>query len=377
MKIIKSLFYYFFQIIFLSFIWIFSPVSLTYAQISEESAEQREFIDEDRRDRREQFEEILEQPKTAEEVVEYLRQRAKERMEEKRKKLLKKFKFTGGVTYAYESNGAANNLKKGDHWVEDAWGTHWIPTFNSQLNADIGWDLTDKNYFEQAGLGTVDHTIKASLKWQPFESGRLTLEPGFAQTWLIYPYDSSSTYSQAKPSLSLQHYLTNQWSWGGSYEYWYKSYWKKAARDITQANLDFNRQDYRNVEELWVKRQIGKYSLKLRGKIYRNNANDMYQNYYDHDSYHGYFTVAGSFLKNNKLYLSYTPDYEIKHYKSRVADDGQARTDKAVQHKLSAYYTLNKNFTAKFAYIFKKENSDANTGNYENHTTEFGITASF
>jgi hypothetical protein len=128
--------------------------------------------------------------------------------------------------------------------------------------------------------------------------------------------------------------------------------------------------------ELWLKRNIGKLSLKLRGKGYRNNSNAQYQDYYDYDSLHGYFTLSRTFLKNNKLYLSFTPDFERKIYIERLATGGK-RYDHTMQWRLDAYYTLSKFINLSYGISFRDSSSNASDGEFSDMTNQFGINLDF
>ena len=176
--------------------------------------------------------------------------------------------------------------------------------------------------------------------------------------------------------MKFTHYIAKEWNYGGKYEYSDKVYDKKSARFNNSANLETHREDTRNSIELWVKKFIGKYSIKLKEKSYINNGNDSYQDYYDYDSHHGYITLSGSFLKDNRLSLSYTADFEKKNYFDRVAVN-TAREDRATQHGLSAYYTINKKWTFSYNFTQKQASSNAASGEFIDITNKIGLTADF
>jgi len=364
--------------IILNFIFIY-PTFIFAQGLSDETREQQEYKQEQHLEDLEKLKEIQTTPKTAEEVLEMLKARAKEKIEERRKKELLKTKISAGVTSGYETNPANTQdiLEKGDSWWEDTFSFNWLPKLNSALSADLGYSLAFKYYFEQEGLGTENHSFNGSFKYLPLDSGKLTVEPGFRQEWNVYPYDDASSYEQSKAFTKFSYYLNQLWSYGGKYEYAYKIYDKKAALNDSGANFDFHRADYRNTAELWLKRQIGKYSLKLRGKSYHNNSNSQYQHYDDYDSHDGEISLSGAFMKDSRLYVILTSDFEVKHYKLRQADDPVARNDRALQHRLNTYYTLNKTATLSYSFSLKNNNSNKNSGEFIDVTNSLGCTLNF
>ena len=352
---------------------------LAFAQLSDDSRDQQEAKQEQRQEDLERLRELQTTPKTAEESLEKLKERAKERITEKRRAELLKTKFSANFSTGYESNPANTQdiLVKGDSWWENSLSGDWIPKFTKQLSADFGYNLTIKNFFEQGTLSNDNHSLNASLKILPFKSGKLTLEPGAKKEWNIYLTDSSSSFEQYKLFTKLSHILNQRWSYGGKYEYAYKEYDKKAPIDDSGANFNFHRADHRNSLELWLKRQLGKYSLKLKEKSYRNNSNSQSNHYDDYDDHDAEISLSGAFLKDNKLYMILTSDYEWKNYRKRAGDDAVARADRALQYRLNSYYTLTKNFSLSYTFSVKNNNSNKGSGEFRDITNSLGLTINF
>lgn len=350
-----------------------------FAQVSDETRTQFEDEQEQRREEIEEFRELQTAPKTAEEVLEMLKERAKERLAEKRRAELLKTKISAGVTSGYESNPAnvQDEAEKGDGFLETTFSANWVPKFSDDLKADMGYSLYAKMFNEQNTLNTENHSLNSSLKYTPLASGKLTLEPGGKYEWNIYPFDDSSSYEQSKGFLKMTYLLNQLWSYGGKYEYAHKVYDKKAAFNDAGANLDVHRKDKRNTVELWIKRQFGRYGVKLKGKSYRNNSNSQFQHYDDYDDHDGELSITGAFLKNSKLYMILSSDYEVKHYKKRAADTAVARSDRALQYRLNSYYTLNKNWSLSHSFSLKNNNSNKATGEFRDITTSLGLTLNF
>ena len=353
---------------------IFLLANSLYAQgLSNAAREQRESKIEDRRDERED----LKKPKTAQEIIEYLKERAGILKKERRLKELLETKFSAGYTFGIETNPANDSLQKGDEFSEEDFSMDWVPTFTKKLSGDAGYRLTKQNYFEEDTLSTFDHTVSGSLKWIPFKSGKVILTPMAEYDWLVYPNDVSSEYEQSRFSLDFKYYIGQKWSYGGKYEWSDKVYDKKVARNTDEVNLNFLRQDFRNSIETWIKWYIGKYSVQLKEKSYRNNSNDEFQKFNDYDSHRGYITFSRSFMKDGKLYLSYNSNYEVKAYSDRLADERIARHDQIIEHKLNAYYTLKSPFTLSPSVSYRKSNGNDVSAGFKDVTYKIGLTADF
>ena len=339
-----------------------------HAQVSQEAVDQRESKISDKAD-------FLKKPETVDDIFQMLQQRAEIKLKEKKRQLLLKTKISMGIFYGFETNPLNDSSNKGDHFTEEDFSLDWVPTFDKKFSADVGYRLYNQDYSEQTDLNTLDQAVSASLKFYPFESGKITFQPGVEYEWLWYPRDESSGYEDTKSFLKFKHYLGTDWSYGGKYEYSYKFYDNKFARDTNQNDLNYARTDYRNTVELSVTRNISQYSIKLRGKVYRNNSNEEYQKYYDYDSYRWYITFSGSLLKD-KHYISFTPDFETKNYRRRIAVN-TARADHVLEYKMDAYYTFNKNVSFSYNFSNKILNSNAASGEFKDIINQIGITVDF
>ena len=340
-----------------------------YAQ-SEESQEQKVLKAQER------SEEAFQKPETVKEILEMLKERAQLKLKEKRKELLRRKRISVSTYISFENNPLNDSSTKGDYSIEQDFSINWQPAFNKTFGADIGYWLVDQEYFEQTDLSSLDHAVNATMKYTPFEKLRLRLEPGVEYEWLYYARDENSSYEDLKYFLKFKNYIGEKWNYGGKYEHSFKVYDKKRARDANKTNLGLNREDNRHTVELYVTKYIGKHSIKLKEKFYRNTSNDAYQEYYDYDSAKTYLTFSGTFLKNDKLNISFTPSFERKNYHHRVAVD-RARYDDVREYKLGTNYSLNKNITLSYTFSHKQVDSNYTSGEYHNVTNKIGMTFDF
>ena len=361
-----------FNVLFLLTFIFLAAVQPAFAQKTDETAQQREFSIEDKMER------LFKEDETVEGVLKLLKERAEAKIKEKRRQQLLKTRISASGYAGLESNPLNDENEKTDVFIEEDFAFNWLPTFNKDFSADIGYRLANQTYMEQTDLSTFDHVWNAILKYYPFDSHLLMLQPGIEYDWLTYPLDETATYEDIRTFTKFKHYVGKEWHYGGKYEHSSKVYSDKLARDINKVDiLGEARSDERNTVELYLQRYLGKkYSAKLRGKVYRNNSNDKYQEYYDYDGYRGYFTLAGSFLKDDKLYVTFTPDFEKKSYHHRVADN-TAREDRVTQYKVDMYYTFTKNWELSYLLTRKFSSSNASGGEFDNMTNQVWFTYNF
>ena len=339
--------------------------------VSEETAEQRSLAAEARK------EEALEKPETAKDVIEMLKERALLKLEKKRREALWKTNISAAVYAGFENNPLNDSSTKGDYFSEENFFASWRPAFNEKFSANIGYSLIEQDYFEQTDVSSLNSSVNAILKYYPLESGKLRLEPGIEHEWLYYPKDEMSSYENTKHFIKFRHTINEKWNYGGKYEHSFKAYDKKRPRNAAQQyTTELNREDNRHTAELYITRFIGKYSAKVKGKIYRNTSNDHYQEYYDYDSWRAYLTLGRTFFKDERLNISFTPSFERKNYARRIAVN-TARYDDVREYKADVTYQANKDISLSFNITHKEVDSNYVSGEYHDVTNKIGISYDF
>lgn len=341
-----------------------------YAQTAEERAEQREAVINE-------TVETLEKPETAKDIVEKLKERALLKVKEKRRQLLLKTKMSASVLYGFESNVSQDSSTKGDYYVEEDFSIYWQPTFNRYFGLDTGFWLVNQSYSEQTDSSSMNSALNFTINFTPFESGKVKLSPGIEYEWLWYPVASESSYDNLKYFLKFKHYIGKKWNYGGGFESAEKTYDVKKARNPQKFDSPaIVREDIRHTADLYVTRYFGKFTLKIKYKTYINFSNDQYQEYYDYNSWKPSITISRTFLKDDKLYASFTPSFEHKNYHHRIAV-ATARYDSVWTYKTSINYTLTKLLTLTFSNTYKKVDTNYTAGRYKNITNVIGVTADF
>lgn len=354
---------------------------LSYAQTAaEEAREQREAELERRQEELRELRDLedTEKPQTAEEVLDMLKKRVEEKRAERRRKELMRVSGSIGVTQIWETNPTSTNAgAKDDPSLEKTLNLNWLPKFTKSLSGNLGFSLTDLRYNDHnPTLGTFDNTLSYDLTYRTLQ-GKLSLTPGGSYQWMDYPKAHTSSYEQKKTFLRWTYYWTPEWNIGGKYEHAQKKYQDALARTEAEAEIPgLKREEFRNTVELWVKRFIGRYNVKLKAKSYINTGNDEFQDFYDYSAHKGEVTLAGSFLKDNKLYTSYTADFEKKNYVDRIAVTN-ARSDRLHTHRLTLKYSVTKDISVSYTFTYKQASSNTLNGEYENFSNKIGMTYSF
>lgn len=356
-------------------------ITLSYADDEDiQLQEQRESKMEEKIDQ-------LERVETAKQIIENLKERAMLKILEKRRELFLKRVFSASVLYGFETNTSQSSDTKGDYYIENDLSFYWKPAFNDYLGLNTGFWLVKQDYFEQSDSSSMDSAATFNFVLTPFEDGSLRLEPGFEYEWLLYSKSKESNYANKKYFMKFKHYIFREWyydddifkewNYGGGYEYSEKTYDRKKARNQEKLDSpDIFREDSRHALDLYTTLYVEKFIFKLKGKGYVNYSNDQYKEYYDYDSIKPSISIARTFLKDDKLYVSFSPSFERKNYHHRTAVN-TARYDDITTWAASVNYTLKNPFSLSYKFTYKKQGTNVDTARYKDISNIIGLTASF
>lgn len=313
---------------------------------------------------------------TTSEIIELLKQRALLRIKKKRRERLLKVSLFSSVSGGYENNVNNDSAKKGDLFTSQLLMVTWQPTFNKYFSLNnsvlafnqIYSDFTDTNYLYSS--------VSTGARFYPFSDGKLRLEPGLGYEVLWYPNSLNSSYNTVKYFLKTKNFISRTLSADLNFEFSLKEYDNRKARNPSGVTQEFVREDERYTFEAGLTRRIGRFSLGLKEKVYRNTSNDLLQELNDYYSHKSSLTLSGTFLEDNRLYIAFTPSFERKNYKVRLAVD-RARFDDRYNYKFAAYYKLNENYTLTYKFDHWNLNSNSRSSEYTNIINQIGISAKF
>lgn len=313
---------------------------------------------------------------TISELIELLKQRAMLKVKKKKREQLFKVSIFSTVSGGYESNVNNDDTNKGDTFSSQFLMLNWKPAFNKWFGLNIKASSFNQIYSDFTDSNYLFSGISASAMYYPFSDGKLRLEPGIGYETLWYPLLTESNYNNTKYFLNTKHFFSAEWNADLNFEVSFKEYDAKKARNPSEVIQESVREDERYAVKTGISHTIGRYSFGLEGKAYRNTSNDLYQDLNDYYAFASSLSIAGTFLEDDQLYVVFTPNFERKNYRERQAVD-TARCDDRYNYRLSAYYTLTKNYTLTYQFDYWNLDSNDAYAEYKNVINEIGVSVRF
>jgi len=320
---------------------------------------------------------------TPEQALAAIKRRAQRILEARR--ATRRFKFYAEVSEAvgYESNPATSSSRKGDTSFEQS-GYFLV---SKKLTPTIDWQTSYNpiylKYIEYGEGDYFDNVLTVSkLRWAPGRMWR-------AESWIdleynYYPAGKDSTYRQFKTASRIRQNLFGAWFHQLQYEWFFRNYVRKNARDGAGNETLSNRMDVR----YRLRHKAGftvRQALPLKNALFTvendlssNDSNDATDDYYDYDAWKITGSVSGNATK--KLYLSSSFAFERKNYRERpITSDvtPEARYDDKYTITGSASYDLDDTWRLTYDVSFDTLNSNHSPGEYDNTKNALKITARF
>jgi len=319
--------------------------------------------------------ELMEMEK-AKEYVEILKQRAEQQLKEEERKKLLKTRIFAELSFGFDNNVTADSSTKGDFFTEKQFFFNWLPTFNKNLGLDANYWLINTTYSEETDLTYLYQGAEAGPVYYPFDNKSLSISPGAGYEWAWYINSKADSYTKFKQYLRFRHYLARNLFYGGEYEHSDRAYNNQNISDINNNELAIKRQDNRHTLDLYLVRYLGDNGyIKLRGKAYINDSNFQFSDFYDYDSLKGFLAMGRTFF-NNKLNVVFTPSFEKRNYKNRVAVD-TARYENIMEYNLVTSYSLRKNLNWIYKFNYRKVGSNDPLARYTEVTNSTGVNMVF
>lgn len=291
----------------------------------------------------------------------------------------RRLKFSGELSEAvgYETNPSNSGVApKGDTYEE----TSTYLTLSKKLTSSLDWSSSySGSYLKYLDYGDgdyTDHTFTVSkLRWQPRRMWRL--EQWVDVEYNYYPTAKDSSYRNFKTVTRLRQNLFNAYYHQIQYEWFFRDYATKNARDGAGAETLSDRVDMRNRLRYKVGGTVKKALLSVENDVYFNDSNDARNDFYDYDVWK--ITSAASGNATKQLYLSSSFAFERKNYRTRKVSgiDAEARYDDKYSIAAGTSYDLNKTWKLAYDFSFDHLGSNEPTGEFDNAKHAFKVTARF
>ncbi len=313
-------------------------------------------------------------PTTAE-VVAAIKRRAQQILEERKKAKRLRTSWEVSQLVGYESNPSNGVDHVGDTYFESSTYLSLSKKLAPTLTAQGLYSGSFTNYVEYGDGDYTSQTLTPKLLWQPGRMWRIDGGSDFNMTY--YPRSKASNYREAKLFLGIRQNLFGNWFHSIRYEWFYRDYISKKARDgggaeTTQARIDQRHRMRYEVGTTWKETL-----MKVKQEWYLHESNDARNDFYDAVDYK--MTASLNRPLTEKLTANFSYSFERKNYRHRTVSGitSEARYDDTQTWTLSGAYDFNKTWSFSPSFSYKFLDSNEPTGEYIDTTISGTLTARF
>lgn len=291
-----------------------------------------------------------------------------------------KTKFFFSALQGYDNNVNLDSQRKEDTFSEGIFDAKVTYPLSGRWNFFGGIGVHDISYWEVTDTSLVDTDLKFGFEGKLF--GTVTLNALNDIEIVEYPYNADGSYVGDKAGFTIKHMLPKTLLPGTyfhtfGYEYFYKNYSERKARNGYGAKALFDRADKRNTLDYSLGAYFKKAMLKLSGEYYFNDSNDQYFNYYDYQSRRIGLSLV--YLLTDKMTAFLSVGHQRKHYIHRITrvDNTKLETDKIFTANASLLYEIYKNASLGLNYSYRENDSNDPIQEYSGSITSLGLYYTF
>lgn len=323
--------------------------------------------------------EVLEE-ETTPKYVGAARKKAYEKAEVTKKGRIYKTKYFFSASQGYDNNVFLDSSRKGDTFSEGIFDAKAIYPLSGRWDVFGGIGVHDITYWEFTDASLVDTDLKFGFEGKLF--GTVVLNTFNDIEIVEYPYNSDGSYVGDKAGFTLRHTLPRALLPGTffhsfGYEYFYKNYSDRKARNGFGAKSSDDRADKRNTLRSEFGAYFKKAMLKFSGEYYLNDSNDQYFNYYDYQSKR--IGLSFIYLMTDKMTALLSASHQSKHYIHRITrvDNTKLETDRIFTGSVSFLYEIYKNTSLGLNYTYRQNDSNDPIQEYSGSITSLGLYCMF
>ncbi len=306
--------------------------------------------------------------------------KAYEKAETIEKGKIYKTKYFFSASQGYDNNVNLDSQRKEDIFSEGIFDAKVIYPLTGRWNFFGGIGVHDITYWEVTDASLVDSDFKFGFEGKLFGTFVLTASNGVEV--VEYPYNADGSYVGNKVGFMLRHRLPKTtlpatFFHAFGYEYFYKNYSDRKARDGAGRKSPDDRVDKRNTLVSEFGAYFKKAMLKFNGEYYFNDANDKYFNYYDYQSRR--IGLSLLYLLTDKMTAILSVGHQRKHFIHRITqvDRTSLETDKIFTAGASLFYDIYKNTSVGLNYSYRENDSNDPIQEYSSSITSLGLYCRF
>ena len=249
-----------------------------------------------------------------------------------------------------------------------------MPIWN-WIKLKMGYDFTHIMNFRNSDADLFNNIVSGGIETILYDL--FTVDANYRLDFVRYPKDNQSNYLANEIEVGAKHDITDWISHRVSWEVMSKDFDRRKAWNHLYTIKLGDREDTRHTfEHEAVVTLFNRSLLKLSNKIYYNDSNFDFLDYYD---YHAYKT-SGSLihLLTNKLSGRLNLSYQRKVYDQRtVSDKDKTQHDHLFTYGGSLLYDIIPSVSLVLNYTYRRNYSNENDQQYSGSIVTTGIYYSF
>jgi len=275
----------------------------------------------------------------------------------------------------YDNNADLNSERQGEVFQGLGFDYYYAFPYKKWFDFKFHYGVDAKLYNENDRNSFVYQEVKTTLEKRL--GRKVILRLGYELEPVVY-FEGKQDYVKNKLFASTRHYLTKKLFYETKYEFSYRNFSDRRARQGTGGDSEKKRQDIAHEAQGKFGYLLSNSTLVQIAYLYKfNDSNDSYLDYYDYISNGVRFSLLHYFI-SRKLYCVLSLTYRSRIYDSRlITSDSIRQEDDNYMGHVSLNYYLNKKTSLIAQYSYLQNTSNEPSYKYSDSVVSLGLKYSF
>lgn len=286
-----------------------------------------------------------------------------------------KTKLLVAAIQGYDNNVFLDSRRKHDTFSEGILDAGVIYPLNGRWDVIGGISAHDITYWEATDANLIDTDLKFGFEGKLLSGMTITAYNDIEM--VEYQANDDGEYVGDKAGIILKQKLPNNFFNSFGYEFFYKNYSDRKARNGWGGLSGKDRVDYRNTVDYELGRYFKKSMFKVFSEYYFNNSNDIYLDYYDYDSIRLGSSMIYLIADKMTTYFSYYRQFKDYSDRTIPGDTTTGEKDRTWVAAASVFYNISKSTTLGLNYSYRQNLSNNPIQKYSGSITSVGLYCRF
>ena len=286
-----------------------------------------------------------------------------------------KTKLFVAAIQGYDNNVFLDSRREHDTFSEGILDANIIYPLNGRWDVIGGVSVHDITYWKATDANLIDTDLKLGFEGKLLAGMTLTAYNDIEM--VEYQANDDGEYLGDKAGIVLKQKLPNNFFHSFGYEFFYKNYSDRKARNGWGGLSDEDRADNRNTIDYELGAYLKKSMFKVFGEYYLNNSNDIYLDYYDYDSVRLGSSMIYLITDKMSTYLSYYRQFKDYSDRTIPGDTTYGEKDRTWVTTASLFYDISKSTTLGLNYSYRQNLSNNPVQKYSGTITSLGLYCRF